>query len=126
MRKLLTGFVVLLAIVLVSTATLAADQTVLRVLVVETDDVEAYAQEIEKGRTLLTKLGAQVTIRLWQGTVAGENTGAVVVSIEYASLAAFADVSAKAEADAEFSAWVKGLDKIRTVVSDSLYREVGG
>ena len=48
----------------------------------------------------------------------------LIVTQEYPSWAAFADAQAKTAADPEFSKWVAGLDKVRTIVSDSLYREL--
>jgi hypothetical protein len=47
----------------------------------------------------------------------------VVVSIEYPSMAAFADGVAKSNASSEYQMWLKGLDKVRKIVSDSLYSE---
>jgi hypothetical protein len=47
-----------------------------------------------------------------------------VVSAEYPSLADYASDNAKLGANAEFQTWLKGLDKIRKIVSDSLYDEL--
>ena len=95
----------------------------LRVVVVKTDDPATYAQEIEKGRQVMKSLGIQGQTRVWQARFAGTDAGAVVVSIEYPNMAAFADAVAKTNASSEYQAWLKGLDKIRKIVSDSLYTE---
>jgi len=45
------------------------------------------------------------------------------VSIEYPSIEAFAEAYSKTNASSEYQAWVKGLDKVRRIVFDSLYNE---
>jgi len=107
-----------------SGAAFAQKTTVLRVVVIKTDNVAAYLQEIEKGREIMKKIGVTSQTRVWQATFAGPNAGSVVVGIEYPSLAAFADGYAKISADKDYQAWLKGLEKIRTIVSDSLYKEL--
>jgi hypothetical protein len=46
-----------------------------------------------------------------------------VATIEYPNMAALADAVAKTNASSDYQAWIKGLDKIRKIVSDSLYTE---
>jgi glutamine cyclotransferase len=115
--------VILLVVCAASSAAFAQKATVLRVVVVKTDDPAAYAQEIEKGRQVMKSLGVQGQTRVWQARFAGPEAGAVVVSIEYPSMAAFADAVAKTNASNEYQAWLKGLDKVRKIVSDSIYTE---
>ena len=106
-------------------ATAFADSSiVLRVVTVKTDDVGAYMHELDKARDMLKRLGISAQIRAWRATFAGPNTGAVVVSQEYASLAALADAMTKVAADPEYNQWLKNLDKMRTIESDSIYREL--
>lgn len=93
----------------------ADSNVVLRVVAVKTADVPAYVQEIGKARGMLKRLGLDVKVRVWRATYAGPDAGTVIVSQEFSSLTGFADAMTK---------WVKNLDKIRTVVSDSLYREL--
>ncbi len=114
---------VLLLVCAASSAAFAQKATVLRVVIVKTDDPAAYAQEIEKGRQVMKSLGIQAQTRVWQARFAGPEAGAVVVSIEYPNMAAFADAVAKTNASSEYQTWIKGLDKIRKIVSDSLYSE---
>jgi hypothetical protein len=102
----------------------AADRVVLRVLVVKTDNPDAYVKEIDRGRELLKKLGTTQTIRVWRARFAGEHAGSIVVSVEYPSMASMAKDEAAIEANPEYIAWYKSLDKLRTVVSDSLYTEM--
>ena len=74
----------------------AADEAALglmRVLVVQTADVSAYAHEVENVQALLKKAGQTSRIRVWQATYAGADAGFVVVSIEVANLAALAKLN---------------------------------
>ena len=115
--------VILLLVCAASSAAFAQKTTVLRVVVVKTENPAAYAQEIEKGRQIMKSLGVQAITRVWQARFAGPEAGAVVVSIEYPSLDAFADGYKKTTASADYQAWIKGLDNVRKIVSDSLYTE---
>jgi len=122
-RNTATAAVILLLVCAASSAAFAQKATVLRVVVVKTDDPAAYAQEIEKGRQVMKSLGVQGQTRVWQARFAGPEAGMVVATIEYPNMAAFADAVAKTNASSEYQAWVKGLEKIRKIVSDSLYTE---
>ena len=128
MTKRFTGntvaaVVILLLVSAASSTAFAQKATVLRVVVVKADDPAAYAQEIEKGRQVMKSLGVQGQTRVWQARFAGPDAGMVVATIEYPNMAAFADAVAKTNASSEYQAWIKGLDKIRKIVSDSLYTE---
>jgi hypothetical protein len=115
--------VVLLIVAGLSSAAVAQKATVLRVVVVKTDDPAAYAQELEKGKQIMKGLGIQGQTRVWQARFAGPEAGMVVATIEYPNMAAFADAAAKTNASSDYQTWIKGLDKIRKIVSDSLYTE---
>ena len=106
-----------------STPAIAAD-TVLRVVVVQTDDVAGYLEQLERGKAILKKADSASTFRIWRADFAGSDTGSIVVSIEYENIQAFAADLAKLADNAEFQTWRKGLDKIRKVVSDSIYSEL--
>ena len=122
-RNAAMAVVILLLVCVASSAAFAQKATVLRVVVVKTDDPAAYAQELEKGRQVMKGLGIQAVTRVWQARFAGPEAGSVVVSIEYPNMAAFADAVNKTNASSEYQAWLKGLDKVRKIVSDSLYSE---
>jgi hypothetical protein len=122
-RSVVMAGVILLVVCLASSAAFAQKATVLRVVVVKTEDPAAYTAEIEKGRQLMKSLGIQGQTRVWQARFAGPEAGMVVATIEYPSMAAFADAVAKTNASSEYQAWIKGLDKVRKIVSDSLYSE---
>ncbi len=101
-----------------------ADAAVMRVVVVETSDVAAYTTELGKIRAGIARLGGKETLRFWRARFAGPNAGQLVVSIEYADMAAYVAEDTKMRADPDQAALLKGLDKIRKVVSDSIYDEV--
>jgi hypothetical protein len=108
-----------------TSAAIAAAPTVVRVIVVQTDNLDAYLKELERGRALLKRLEIPEEIRVFQARFAGPETGAVVVTVEFPSMAALAEAESKTAADAEYQTWLKGLDKLRKIVSDSLYNELG-
>jgi hypothetical protein len=122
-RNAALSAVILLLVCAASSAAFAQKGTVLRVVVVKTDNPAAYAQELEKGRQIMKSLGVQATTRVWQARFAGPEAGAMVASIEYPSMDAFADAFKKTSASPEYAAWIKDLDKIRKILSDSLYTE---
>ena len=102
----------------------AAQAEVLRVVVVKSTDTPGYVKEIERGRALFKKTGSPVVLRVWRAQYAGTDAGAVVVSAEYPDLVALARDNEKMTTDPELRAWLAGLDKFRTIVSDSIYSEL--
>jgi hypothetical protein len=113
------------ALLLVSSVfALDAHATVLRVVTVQTDNVEAYVQELGRGQALIKKLGGSAILRVWRARFAGPDAGAIVVSLEYPDMTTFANDEKKVTETAEYQAWLKGLAKLRKVLSDSLYDEL--
>jgi hypothetical protein len=104
----------------------AASDTTLQVIAVrvEPGKLEQYVSVLAKLNGVLERLGVPSRLRVWQATVAGDNTGVVVVGIEHADLAAYADTTTKSAADPEWQQLIAGLDEIRTVLSHNLYREI--
>jgi len=121
--KLVLSVVAVTLFLGMSTPLLAEDATVLRVVVVQTDTPDAYVKEMEKGRAHMKRLESTGKIRVWKAKFAGQDAGNIVVSIEYPSLAALAKDDEKTAADPAYRAWLKDLDKMRKIVSDSLYTE---
>ncbi len=113
-----------LALLFVAPTPAIAADTVLRVVVVQTDDVAGYVEQVEQSKALLKKVGSPAMLRIWQAGFAGPDTGSVVISLEYENLQALAADMAKLADNAEFQTWLKGLDEIRKVLSDSIYREL--
>jgi hypothetical protein len=125
MSRKITSLIATAALAIaLSGAAFAASNVWLRVITVKTDNLTAYMQELDKGRAMLKKLGIQTQIRIWRATFAGNDAGALVVSQEFPSWTAFAEAQTKIAGNAEFQAWLKNLDKLRTITSDSLYREL--
>ncbi|MFN7942971.1 MAG: hypothetical protein U0X73_15380 [Thermoanaerobaculia bacterium] len=104
---------------------IVASAATLRVVAVETSDAAAYLKAIEQGQALLKSKGSPAILRVWKARFAGEDAGQIVVSVEYPNLEALAKDDAMMAADADVHAWLLGLDKIRKVVSDSIYTEIG-
>ena len=116
--------VMLTALVGLSVLVNSAEATVLRVVVVETTDVAAYMGQMNSLRASLQRLGSKSTVRAWRARFAGPNTGSIVVAVEYADMATFAAEDAKIAKDAEYQATLKSMNKLRKIVSDSLYEEL--
>jgi hypothetical protein len=125
MSRKITSLIAAAALAIaMSSAASAASSVWLRVIMLKSDNVTAYLQELDKGRAMMKRLGIQTQIRIWRATYAGPNTGTLVVTQEYPSWSAFAEAQTKVTGDAAFMAWLANLDKVRTITSDSLYREL--
>ena len=124
LKRTLFAVMSLAVMLAMSSATFAQKTTVVRVVVVKTDNPAAYAQAIESGKELMKKAGISAITHVYQSTYAGNETGTVVAVIEYPSIVALAEAETKLRADKDYVAWIKSLDKIRTIVSDSVYREL--
>jgi 2-oxo-4-hydroxy-4-carboxy--5-ureidoimidazoline (OHCU) decarboxylase len=104
----------------------AHHEPVTQVVIVEVapGKLESYRQEVKKLTAVLSRLGSSARPRMWQATAAGPNTGNVMVGLEYPNAAAWAADSAKIQRDAEWQRIVAGLDKLRTLVSSSIWRDI--
>ena len=105
-------------------AQMTGPAAVSRVLVVQTADPAAYAAAVAEGQEIITGLGSEAKIRVWQARFAGENTGSVVVSIEWPSMSAMAADDERMMGSDEMQAFLAGLSELRAVVSDSIYQEI--
>ena len=102
----------------------SADASVLRVVVVETNDVAAYMGQLNTLKASLQRLGSKSTVRAWRARFAGPNAGSIVVAVEYADMATFAAEDSMIARDAEYQATLKSMSQVRKIVSDSLYEEL--
>lgn len=125
MRKSILG-ALCLALVLLAVASplTAAGNTVLRVVVVQTDNVDGYLKELDNLRALSKKLGGTGTIRVWRARYAGDSAGAIAAAVEYPSLAALAKDEEMFQSNAEYKAVFDRLKGMRKIVSDSIYEEL--
>jgi hypothetical protein len=101
-----------------------ADATVLRVVVVETNDVTAYMGQLNTLKASMQRLGSKSTVRAWRARFAGPNAGSIVVAVEYADMATLAAEDSMIAKDAEYQATLKSMSQMRKIVSDSLYEEL--
>ncbi len=103
----------------------ADNHATLRVVTVETDNVQAYVEELEKGKAIMAQVDKRMLLRAWVATFAGDQTGTVIVSLEYpGSFADFAGAWQRITENEAMAAWLSGLSEVRALVSDSLYREL--
>lgn len=102
----------------------SAEATVLRVVVIETNDVAAYMGHLNTLKASMQRLGSKATVRAWRARFAGPNAGSIVVAVEYADMATFAADDAVIAKDAEYQATLKSMGQMRKIVSDSLYEEL--
>jgi hypothetical protein len=123
-RTVCRSFAVILAVVFTSALVHAAEPVALRVVFVEVTDADAYVKEIERGKALMKRMESPGTIRVWKARFAGREAGSVAVAIEFPNMTELAKAEARLAADPEWMAWLKGLDKVRKVVSDSVYYEL--
>ena len=64
----------------------------------------AYVKDVAKGEVLRKRLQLHANLRVWRARFAGSDTGAMVVSIEYPSLAVLAQEEAKGLTDPGYAA----------------------
>ena len=101
-----------------------AEAVVMRVVVIETRDQAAYMAQLAQVKAHYKRLGSDAIVRVWRARFAGNDAGAIVVSVEYKDMADFAATDMKANADAGMKDTMMSMGKIRKVVSDSLYEEL--
>lgn len=127
-RYLLVSALLMLNVFNSGIAIAATTAPILRILVIDAKgDPGAYAREVRRGRPLLKRLGVEGEIHVWQATYAGKDTGMIIVTFEFRDKASFARSEAafeKASGDPEYDSWVKSLEKVRGVTSDSLFEEL--
>ena len=91
---------------------------------VEPGKVAEYRKRVGRAQGISERLGLQSRPRMWHAVVAGENTGGVVVGVEYPSLTAYMKETGKLAGDAEWQKLLAGLGEIRTLVGRWLYEEI--
>lgn len=107
-------------------AAAAHHEPVIQVVTVEVSPgkLEKYRREIEKLTGVFARLESSAKVRMWQATAAGPDVGEVLVGIEYPNAAVWAADSTKAQTDAEWQKILAGLDDLRTVKSNAIWRDV--
>jgi hypothetical protein len=104
----------------------AAAEPVIQAVTVKVDPgkLDQYRQELKKIRAIQTRLGSKGIMRAWNITAGGADAGQVLVGLEYPDAASWAADSGKMQADAEWQKVQAGLAGIRTVVSNSIWRDI--
>jgi hypothetical protein len=86
--------------------------------------LEAYRAELKKLKAVIARVDAKATLRAWEATAAGEDSGNVLVGVEYRDDAAWAAGTVAMQSDAEWQTIVAGLTGLRTLVGTSLWRDI--
>ena len=86
--------------------------------------LEDYRKRVSKAQGMVERLGISMRLRMWRATIAGQDTGAVVIGFEYSDLNTFVSDRTKMQADADWRRFISGLDAVRTLGGTSLYREM--
>jgi hypothetical protein len=124
----LLGLTMLLGVAVAAPGnSLAADPPpISHVVTIDTNGkTDMLLAEAKKNEKIFERLGIQARRRYMQATLAGPNTGTLIVVIEYPSLSAMAAAQEKLGNDAE---WQKYIDKIRdaemTIENMSVWAEI--
>jgi hypothetical protein len=124
MGKLILSISAVIGLVLASSVALAASP-ILRVIVVQTNDLKTYRHEVETLQGEFNKAGLPVKLRVWRATYAGPDTGTIIVSVEVPDLATLAKVGdAASQPSSGIGVTMHRIEGIRKIVSDSLYEEL--
>lgn len=121
------GVMVALGLMAVSAGEALADSPgVLQAVVINTNGKDdALLAEAKKNEKIFKRLGIQARRRYLQATLAGSQTGTMIVSIDYPSLTAFAEAQAKLAEDKEWQEYISRITGAgMTVESNSIYRDL--
>jgi hypothetical protein len=86
--------------------------------------LETYRERVGASQAIIERLELKGQVRMWHAELAGPDTGAVAVGVEYPDLATYVAEQAKLAADPEWQKLLSGLDEIRTLTGRWLYREI--
>lgn len=85
---------------------------------------QEFQSQVAEAKGIISRLGGRV--RVWQATIAGENTGQVAVVVEHDDIVAYANFQQKLTADAGWLALIAkvGANPTATPVGMSLATEL--
>jgi hypothetical protein len=100
-----------------------------KVLQVVTVDVkpgmlEQYRKQVSKLAGVFESVGSKARVQMWDTTQGGEDTGQILVGIEFPNAAAWAEDTGKAQGTSEWQKIMEGLPAMRTVVSSAMWKEI--
>jgi phenylpyruvate tautomerase PptA (4-oxalocrotonate tautomerase family) len=117
---------VIFGLVIGSTALAGHHEPLLQVVAVKVKPgkLEKYRAEVKKLRGVLKRVGSEATVRMWNATQAGPDTGTILVALEYPNAAAWAAGAPKVQSDEEWQDIVADLDELRTLEGSALWRDI--
>jgi hypothetical protein len=91
-------------------ASAQAAPKVLQAVIIDVDPGagDAFMERLAKGQVIFKRLGLPA-MRVWFSSLAGPNTGSLVIGVEYPDDVTRAKLGAKLQADAEWQKWVDEL-----------------
>jgi hypothetical protein len=118
--------VALAAVLSPQQATAAHHEPVLMAVTVDVAPgrMQDYQKAVKQLQGVMTRLGGGATVRMWNVTAGGPDSGSTVVGVQYPNAAAWASLSEKSRQDAEWQKIVAGLDGIRTIKSVSILKDI--
>jgi hypothetical protein len=107
-------------------ATAAHHEPVLMAVTVDVNPgkMQDYQKAVKQLQGVMTRLGGGATLRMWNVTAGGPDSGSTVVGVQYPNAAAWASLSEQTRKDAEWQKIVAGLDDVRTVKSISILKDI--
>lgn len=88
-------------------------------------DLAAFLDIVKRARTINERLGTGGTARVWQASLAGDETNSIGIAIEFQSLEAFAQATTKQQGDAEWQKLVEEVQKLEiTATTNQLWTEI--
>lgn len=120
------SIVVLLCLILAAPAFAAHHEPVLQVVSVDVKPgmLGKYLKQVGKLAGILEDVGSKATVRVWQAVQAGENTGTVLVALQYPNAEAWATESPKIQANDDWQELVGKLDELRTLNSSAIWTDI--
>jgi hypothetical protein len=121
----LSAVVLAVSVVLAHASVVRAEGKFLQVIGIKVPgNVGSYLEKVKKAQTMAMRLGMPPA-RVWRATLAGPDTGTILIGIEFPTLAAMEEAQRKVAADADWQKLMKEMDKSgRTVVSNSLFEDI--
>ncbi len=124
---LLSGLALVFTFILcVGQASAQEPPKVINVLSVDAGgDTDKFLEFAKRAREITEQHGGTGSQRVWLSTLAGPNTGSVIVAVEYPSMVSMAQSQAKVNSTPEWQKFIDDFQKSgMRVVSSSLWVEI--
>lgn len=83
-----------------------------------------YLKQVGKLNGILADVESKATVRVWRAAQAGENTGTVLVALEYPNAEAWAAAAPKIQANEDWQDIIGDLDELRTLNSSAMWTDI--